>query len=215
MSEGIQAFLRTVNPPHDEIQQEMAAYADDHGFSIIGPEAGGLLRSVARMADARRIFEFGSGFGYSASWFLRGMADGGEIVLTEFDADEIEMAEEFFKRAGMADRARFEHGDAMDAVTRHNGPFDVVLIDHQKEMYPEAFEAVREKLPLGSVVVADNVMRTPVVQYFEGNAERPENARTQGLVKYLETVRADDGFHTVVLPVGNGLALSTREQSES
>jgi predicted O-methyltransferase YrrM len=207
------AFLRAVNPSHDAIQREMAAYADEHGFPIIGPQAGGLLRSIAGATGARRIFEFGSGFGYSAYWFLRGMPEDGEIVLTEFDADEIEMAEEFFERADLADRAHFEHGDAMDAVDRYEGPFDVVLVDHRKELYPAAFDAIREKLPRGAIVVADNIMRTPVMQYFGGDAERPTEASARGLVEYVEAVRADDDFHTVVLPVGNGLALSTRERT--
>jgi len=135
------------------------------------------VRSVARATDARRVFEFGSGFGYSAYWFLRGMPDGGEIVLTEFDADEIEMAEEFFGEAGVADRAHFEHGGVMDAVTRYDGPFDVVLIDHQRGMHPEAFEAVRGKFPTGGVV-ADNVMQTPVVQYV-GERPRSQHARVR------------------------------------
>lgn len=207
------AFLRAVSPAHDEIQQEMAAYADDHGFPIIGAEAGGLLRSVARTADAQRVFEFGSGFGYSAYWFLQGMPADGEIVLTEFDADELEMAEEFFERAGLHDRARFEHGDAMTAVTRHDGPFDVVLIDHQKASYPDAFAAIRGKLPVGSVVVADNIMRSSVMQYFGADADLPDDDSARGLIEYVETVRSDEDFHTTILPIGNGLALSTRERA--
>lgn len=207
------AFLQAVSPTHDEIQQEMAAYADDHGFPIIGAEAGGLLRSLARVTDARRVFEFGSGFGYSAYWFLQGMPSDGEIVLTEFDADEIEMAEEFFERAGLDDRASFEYGDAMDAATHYEGPFDVVLIDHQKEMYPDAFAAIRGKLPVGSVVIADNIMRSSVIQYFGADAERPGDDSARGLIEYIETVRADDDFHATIVPVGNGLALSTRERA--
>lgn len=212
-SDDVRAFLGAVSPTHDEIQHEMVAYADDHGFPIIGRQAGGLLQSVARARDAERVFEFGSGFGYSAYWFLQGMPTDGEVVLTEFDREEIELAEEFFERAGLADRAHFENGDALETVAQYDGPFDVVLIDHQKSMYPDAFEAVREKLPVGSVVIADNIMRTPVMAYFRGDADRPDGDSARGLVEYLEMIRADDDFHTIVLPVGNGLAISTRERA--
>lgn len=213
VSTEIQQFLHATGPEHDEIQQEMAEEADEQGFPIIGPEAGGVLRSMARATDAQHVFEFGSGFGYSAYWFLLGMPEEGDIVLTEVDAGELAMAEEFFERAGLADRATFEQGDALETVDRYTGPFDIVLIDHQKDRYPDAFEAVRDALPVGSVVVADNVMRDPVVRYFAGDGDFPDGSSARGLVEYLELVRGDSDFHTVVLPVGNGLAVTTREQA--
>jgi len=215
LSEQASQYLRATGPAHDEIQQEMAAHADEHDFPIIGPDAGGALRAVAGVRGARRAFEFGSGFGYSAYWFLQGMPDDGEVVLTEIDADELAMAEEFFERAGLADRATFERGDALEIVDRYDGEFDVVLIDHQKHRYAEAFETIRDQLPVGAAVVADNIMRGAVdfrdlLPYFEDGDPLPDDENTRGIAEYVETVRADDDFHTVVLPVGSGLAVSTR-----
>jgi caffeoyl-CoA O-methyltransferase len=217
LSEKVQRYLRATGPSPDDVQTEMTAYAAEHGFPIIGPDAGGVLRSLACATQAKRVFEFGSGFGYSASWFLRGLPEDGEVVLTEFDADELELAEEFLTRAGLADRAVFEHGDAMEVVAAYDGPFDIVLFDHQKDRYADAFAAVRDRLPVGAVVVADNVMQGPfslddLLAYVESDTARPADSNTRGIIDYLETVRTDADFHTVVLPVGNGLALTTRER---
>jgi len=218
LSDHARRYVRETGPQHDEIQAEMAAHADEHGFPIIGPDAGGLLRAIARVRGAERVFEFGSGFGYSASWFLQGMADDGEIVLTEFDEDELAMAEDFFERAGLADRAQFEYGDAMETIERYDGEFDVVLIDHQKHRYADAFRAIRDQLPVGAAVVADNIMSGAVdfrdiLPFFESGEPLPDDENTQRIAEYLETVRADEEFHTVVLPVERGLALSTRERA--
>jgi predicted O-methyltransferase YrrM len=215
-AETTRRFLRGVAPDHDEIQAEMATYADEHGFPIIGPEAGGVLRLLARLTEAGAVFEFGSGYGYSALWFLKGMAADGRVVLTEHDPAELEMAREFLDRAGYADRATFEAGDALDAVERHDGPFDLVLIDHQKSRYAEAFAAVRGKVAPGGVVVADNVLRGPVdvealtARTVEGADLPAGDSGTRGIADYLDAVRSDEAFETVVLPVGNGLAVSTR-----
>jgi len=214
LSETAERYLRATGPTHDEIQAEMAAFASEEGFPIIGPDAGGLLRTLAVATGAERIFEFGSGFGYSAYWFLQGTPDG-EIVLTEFDAHELAMAEEFFEQAGLSGRATFEYGDAMETIERYDGPFDIVLVDHQKERYADAFDAVAEKLPVGSVVVADNVMRGPIdlealLAYFESGDPLPDDASTQGIAEYVETVRDAAGFQTTVVPVGSGLAITTR-----
>ena len=217
LPDDIERYLRATGPGHDDVQQEMVVAAAERQFPIIGPDAGGVLRSYARATNAMTVFEFGSGFGYSATWFLQGMPEEGTVVLTEFDEEEVEMAKTFFQEAGLTHRAIFEHGDAMDIVERYNGPFDLVLIDHQKEQYADAFEAVRDKLPVGSVVIADNVISgavslEDVLPYVEGKEGLPDESRARGIVRYLETVRADEDFHTVVLPVGNGLAVTTRER---
>jgi predicted O-methyltransferase YrrM len=214
LTEQTRRFLEATAPAHDEIQAEMAAYADEHGFPIVGRTAGGVLRSVARLTDAERVFEFGSGYGYSASWFLRGMPGDGEIVLTEEDADELALGEEFLARAGYADRVTFEPGDAMETVHRYDGPFDVVLIDHLKALYADAFELVRQKVRPGGAVVADNVLRggidpEAVLTALEGGP-LPEDDNSRGMVDYVRTVRDAPAFETVLLPVDEGLALSTR-----
>jgi predicted O-methyltransferase YrrM len=216
LPDEMRQFLRAVGPEHDDIQAEMATYAEEHGFPTIGREAGGVLQTLARLTDAGRVFEFGSGYGYSATWFFRGMDNSGEVVLTEHDPDELALAREFLERAGVADRARFEGGDALEIVERYAGPFDVVLVDHQKTRYATAFEAVRDLVPRGGVLVADNVTGGPVdfaaltAHLADGTPLPAADASTGGIADYLATVGADDAFETLALPVGQGLAVSTR-----
>ena len=215
LTDPARRFLAATAPEHTAIQAEMAELADDWGFPIIGPEAGAVLRLLARLTDADRVFEFGSGFGYSATWFLRGGA--GSVVCTEFDADEAERGVAFAADGGYADRVTFEVGDAMETVDRYDGPFDVVLIDHQKERYADAYRAVLPKVRSGGVIVADNIARGPIdfvdlVAHFEAGEPLPDaavDAETRGIGEYVGTVRSDDAVETAVLPVGSGVAVST------
>ncbi len=165
LPEELARFVRAVGPDPTPVQVEMAEHAAAEGFPTVGESVGGVLALLARMVDARRAFEFGSGFGYSASWLARALPADGEVVLTEEDAEELDLAREFFDRAGHVDRAAFEAGDAHDALERYDGPFDVVLIDHHKPRYREAFEAVRPLVPTGGVVVADNAMTAAPIDF--------------------------------------------------
>lgn len=211
----IRQFVSLAGPASDATQRDMEAHAEDASFPVIGPEAGGILLALAEATGAGRVFEFGSGFGYSATWFARGMDEDGEIILVEVDADELELATEFLDDAGYAPTFRYEPGDAVEVIERYDGPFDIVLVDHDKVRYVDGFERVRGKVAPGGIVVADNMMRgpAPFEDVLAGLAGEPAgDERTAGIVDYLGRVRADPDFVTVVLPVGSGLALSVRRR---
>jgi len=210
-------YLQAVGPQPDDVLREMHDRAQSEGFPHVGPALGGWLQLLARMVDAERVFEFGSGFGYSAYWFARALPDDGEIVLTEVDEDELQQAREYLARGGYDDLARFEHGDAMETIERYDGSFDAVLIDHQKHRYADAFEAVRDSVAPGGVVVADNVMGGGSIEFESllrawSDAEplSTDEEMTGGIDDFLQAVTGDPAFETAVLPVGEGLSVSHR-----
>ncbi|ELY70064.1 O-methyltransferase [Natrinema versiforme] len=216
LTDEIARFVRAAGSAPDETLIEMDEFAAAEGFPHVGPGVGAFLRFVARLNGAERVFEFGSGYGYSAYWFAEALPDDGEIVLTEVDEDELDLAREYMAAGGYDDIARYELGDAMATINRYDGPFDIVLIDHQKERYADAFEAVREMVPVGGVIVADNAITASVVdfddllEWAEGTAPEDVNGHTKGVIDYLETVRADPAFETVIVPLGEGIAVSYR-----
>lgn len=216
LSEAVTSIATAVGPEPDEIIRKMDERAERDGFPTVGPEVGGWLSLLARAVGAERIFEFGSGFGYSAYWFARGLGSDGEIVLTEIDADELDAAKSYFERGGVTERAQFEHGDAIEIVRAYDGPFDVVLLDNEKERYVEAFEAVRGKLRPGSLVLADNAVAAGVVDAEDvqalvaGDSRPAATDASAGIADYLDHVRSVEEFETSLLPLGEGVAVSIR-----
>jgi len=213
-ADGIAQFVEAVAPEHDSVQREMAAHGDREGFPTVGRGAGAALAMLTRLTDAERVFEFGSGFGYSASWFLRAGAD--RVVLTEHDADELSLAREYLGGAGYPGEAVYREGDAVEIVEEYDGPFSLAFVDHQKRRYVDAFERVRGKLRPGGAVVADNILAGPAdyeaILYHLRTGEPLGDADgfTRGVAAYLDRVMADDAFETSVLPVGEGLTVSVR-----
>lgn len=214
---ALDAFLEAMAPRHDAVQRAMAERAADEGFPIVGRVVGGLMHQLVIASGARRCFEFGSGFGYSAYWIARGLPADGQVILTEEDADELAAAEEFFAQGALADRATFETGDAMAVIDRYDGPWEFVHLDHDKERYRAAFEAVRASIPPGGVVVADNAITAGpmdtegllrAVANDDGDVDLDD--MTAGVRDYLVTVREDPDFATTVVPIGSGLAVSVR-----
>jgi len=210
---AIRDVLAAVGPASTSVQREMEAHAEETGFPIVGPEVGGLLRLLARAVGAERVFEFGSGFGYSATWFAQAVPDDGQVVLTELDADELERARAYIAEAELADVAVFEHGDAFDVFEAYEGPFDVVLLDSEKHRYPDAIEPIREKLAPGGMLVADNALAArydpeEVAAAVGDGAPGDVADDVAGVVEYLERMRDDPDFETALLPLGEGISVS-------
>jgi caffeoyl-CoA O-methyltransferase len=212
--DDVETFAATVGPRPDDVLREMDERAEETGFPTVGPAVGGWLQQLAGVVGAERVFEFGSGYGYSAYWFARALPNDGEIVLTEIDVEELDDARENLARGGFEDIARFELGDAIDIVEEYDGPFDLVLIDNEKDRYVEAFEAVRSKVPVGGVVVADNMTAGPFefeeIHRLVVEGGDSDNDMATGVAAYLEHVRSDDAFETTLLPLGEGLAVTRR-----
>lgn len=213
LDDTIEAFLDAANPAPSPVLEEMTAYGRDQDFPTVGPNVGQCLRVVATLAGARRVFEFGSGFGYSAAWFLGALPADGELVLTDYDADNLDTAREFLDRVDGDATVRYEVGDALATFERYDGPFDVVLVDHEKAEYADAFRKIRDELADGGVVVADNMMSGPVDPEAVTAALRgadPADDHTAGVARYIEVVRDDPGFETAFVPLGEGIAVSVK-----
>ena len=217
LDDDVARFVRAMTPDTDAVFDEMAAANIEDGVPIVGPEVGATLRIVARLADATRVFEFGSGRGYSAYWLAPVIPTDGEIVLTDFEAANMDTARSTFERGGFADRARFEVGNAFETYRQYEGPWDVVLLDNLEGEYVETLELVRDDVPAGGVVCADNVMAGPAVQEdlalaaLEGAPDWDAmDETTRGVVEYLFAVRDDDAFETALFPVGEGLVVSVK-----
>src|SRR5512132_3988737 len=108
---------------------EMEAEGEERGFPIIGRLVGVTVELLARSVGAKRVFELGSGFGYSAYWFSRAVGPGGEVHATDGDPANEQKALDYLSRAGLAESIRWHVGDAVENLAAVDGELDVVYDD--------------------------------------------------------------------------------------
>jgi len=193
----------------DEVLAEMHALARERSFPIVGPEVGRLLAQVARMVGAKRIFELGSGFGYSTLWFARALAAmGGEghVWHTDGDPENTDRARAFLERAGIADRVTFLTGDARELIQTVDGDFDIVFCDIDKEQYPSAYELFADRVRVGGAVIIDNLV-------WSGRVARgDESDSSRGIAEYIARMWGDERFVSSLMPVRDGVGISVRRR---
>jgi predicted O-methyltransferase YrrM len=182
----------------------MEALAAKRGFPIIGPAVGQLCYVMARAIGARKVFECGSGFGYSTWWFSRAVGPDGEVHHTDGSQENSEAARGFLDQAGLAPRVRFHVGDAREILAGAVGPFDVIFNDIDKEGYPDVLPLVREKLRVGGLFITDNMLWSGRI--FEEGGE-PSTLGVRELTRLLREAR---DFDTTLVPIRDGVTVSLR-----
>src|SRR5256885_6926512 len=73
----LSAYLDGLVPERHPELRAMEQYAAEHDFPIVGPACAHVCYQVARMIGARRVFELGSGYGYSTAFFARAVKENG------------------------------------------------------------------------------------------------------------------------------------------
>lgn len=205
---AVDRYMKDLAAGDDEpILLEMEALATEESFPIIGRLCGRTLELLARSISARRIFEMGSGFGYSAYWFSRATGPEGEIHLTDTDPDNEGQALDFLGRAGLAGPIRYHVAGAFDAFAETEGDFDIVYCDIDKDGYPEAWRLARERVRVGGMFLCDNVLWSGRVT-GEVADDRPQY--TEAIKELNRVVEADDGYRTTIVPTRDGVLVALR-----
>jgi len=207
---AIDRYLHDLASPDDPVLREMELLAAERSFPIVGPQVGALLQLLARVVSARRVIELGSGFGYSAYWFARGVGPAGRVTLTEGSAELSAEAERFLRRGGLLDRARIEVGDALSILDRIGGEYDIVFCDIDKERYPEVLEPAAAALRPGGLLICDNMLWFGAVL-----EDRPREPSTRGVQELTRRLFDSPDFQTVLLPVRDGVSVSIYRGSDA
>lgn len=189
----------------EPLLEEMEAYAREHKFPIVGPECGRVLRQVALLTNAKRVFEMGSGYGYSTLWFARALPADGRVFHTDGDPANTAKAREYLTRAGLQDRVAFKTGDALESLARTPGEFDVIFVDVDKHQYPEAFEQASARVRVGGAVLFHNAL-------WSGRVADPavSDKNTDGIRELVRRAWDSKDFLSSLMPMDDGLSLSVR-----
>ena len=173
---------------------------------------GQLLFVLARMQSAQTVLEVGTLGGYSTIWLARAVSPNGRLVTLEIEPAHAEVAGDNLVRAGMSKNVDVRVGPALkilpQLVDEYPTGFDMVFIDADKTGYPDYWHWALKLAHVGTLIVADNVVR-------DGAVADPANSdpSVEAIRHYLKLVAAEPRVcSTVIQTVGpkgyDGLSLA-------
>ncbi len=203
--QNLMDYIDSLVPPRPPEMQTMETEAEWTNFPIIGPTSGYLCYQVARMISARRIFELGSGFGYSTSWFARAVTEngGGEVFHVVWDENLSRQARAHLSALGYGDIIHYHVGEAVQTLREASGLFDLIFNDIDKQDYPNSLPVIAEKLRPGGVLIVDNMLWHGRI--FDGKDHSQE---TEGIRELTGLLTNNSEWVTTLIPVRDGVMLA-------
>jgi predicted O-methyltransferase YrrM len=168
----------------------------------VGEEAGRFLALLVGALRAKRALELGTSLGYSAVWLGRALrATGGTLTSIEYDEKLFLLAKDNLTKAGLSNVIELEHGDAAELLEKLSGPYDIILQDCDKRLYPRLLGRCVELTRRGGIIVADDTL-------FKPRGVDPKFS--DPVDEYNRLVFADERLYSTILPIGDGLTVSLR-----
>ena len=204
----VQDYLTSLIPPREPELRKMEEYAQKNNFPIIGPACGYYCYQLARMLNAKSIFELGSGYGYSTAWFAKAVREngGGVVHHTVWDEDLSKRAKAHLSTLGSADVVEFHIAEAVETLRQTDGPFDIIFNDIDKEGYPDSLPIIKEKLRHGGLLIIDNMI-------WHGQILDPNNheTSTEAIRRFTRDITSDLDWIVSLILARDGMIVAYKK----
>ena len=177
---------------------------EELGAESVGNGVGSVLQMLAAAIGAKAVMEIGTGAGASGLWLLGGMPADGILTTIDLETEHQRAARDAFAAAGIAhQRTRVIAGRALEVLPRMtDGAYDLVVVDADKEEYPDYLAQATRLLRRGGTLVMT----------WSDRESDPANrdAETRTLREVGRSIREHDQFIVSLLPVGEGLLVAVK-----
>jgi len=190
LDDRLRAVLQRLEE-EDAEERERGLPASERSRAVARTTGQFLFGLVAPQWDCE-VLEVGASRGYSSLWLAAGVRYfGGHLTSLENDPAKTAAWRANIAEAGLEESVDLLEGDAAETIPGIDDVFDIVFLDAEKNDYERLFQAARQKLEPGALVIADNVL---------------SHADTLGA--YVEARQSDPTLESVTVPLDRGLEIS-------
>ena len=207
------AFINSLDKGNSLFLYELEKYAHATGVPIIRTQTQSLLRFLLTVKKPERILEVGTAIGFSAL-LMSEAAPEAQITTIEKYEKRIPLAKENFRKAGKEDRITLLEGDAADILKELTGTYDFIFMDAAKGQYIHFLPDILKLLAPGGLLISDNVLQDGDVVESRFAVTRRNRTIHARMRDYLYELKHHPELETVILPVGDGVTLSTKKVQE-
>ncbi|MDY3918816.1 MAG: O-methyltransferase [Candidatus Limivivens sp.] len=210
VNERMVAYINSLDMGNTPLLDEIEAQARRDLVPIVRREMQSFLKMLLAVKQPMRILEVGTAVGFSALLFCEYAPAGCHVTTIEKYEKRIPTARENFRRAGREEQITFLTGDAAEILKELNGSFDFIFMDAAKGQYIHFLPEVMRLLEKGGLLVSDNVLQDGDLIESHYAVERRNRTIYKRMREYLYVLKHDERLETSIIPLGDGVTVSTR-----
>ena len=210
VDERLVTYINSLDRGNTEVLDTIEREALDSYVPIIRKEMQSFLKLLLAMQKPKRILEVGTAVGFSAILMAEYNPYPCEIVTIENYEKRIPIARENFVRAGKEEQITLIEGDATEVLKTLDEPFDMIFMDAAKGQYINFMPDILRLLKKDGVLVSDNVLQDGDIIESHFVVTRRNRTIHKRMREYLYELTHRDDLVTAVLPIGDGITLSTK-----
>lgn len=212
VDERITTFINSLETENSEILEAVEREALDAYVPIIRKEMQSLLKVLLMIQKPMCILEVGTAVGFSALLMSEYAPEGCKITTIENYKKRIPVARENFRRAGRENQITLIEGDALEVLQDLAGNYDFIFMDAAKGQYIHYMPEVLRLLKAGGTFVSDNVLQDGDIIESRFAVERRNRTIHARMRDYLYELKHHEDLVTSILPLGDGVAVSTKKE---
>ena len=171
---------------------------------LSGHLQGRILSMFSKLVNPQNILEIGTYTGYSALCLAEGLKTNGSLHTLDINEECTSVANRYFKKSNFCKNIIQHIGEATEIIPNLNCNFQLAFIDADKKNYSNYFDAIIDKIDIGGLIIADNVLWSGKVTKEEKDYE------AVALDEYNKKMLKSDRVETILLPVRDGLMISRK-----
>ena len=168
---------------------------------LSGHLQGQFIRLISKVLQPKNILEIGTFTGYSAICLADGLQEDGRLFTIDINEELKEMTENYFRKAGIAEKINYLIGNAAEIIPQLDVMFDLVFIDADKVNYSKYYDLAFDKVRSGGIILADNVLWSGKV------TEANPDDETRALMAFSDKIQADARVENVLITQRDGLMM--------
>ncbi len=210
VDERLVTYINSLETGNTPILEQIEQEAIEAYVPIIRKEMQQFLKMLLAVKRPLRILEVGTAVGFSAILMAEYDPVHCEITTIENYEKRIPIARENFKRAGKEEQITLLEGDATEVLKTLEEPYDFIFMDAAKGQYIHFLPDIIRLLGEQGVLVSDNVLQDGTIIESRFVVTRRNRTIHKRMRDYLYELTHRDDLVTAVLPIGDGITVSSR-----
>lgn len=210
VEERLVTFINSLGTGNTEILETIEKEAIADYVPIIRKEMQQFLKTLLAIKRPERILEVGTAVGFSSILMAEYNPVPCRITTIENYEKRIPTALENFRRAGYEEKITLLPGDAAEVLKTLTEPYDFIFMDAAKGQYIHFMPEIMRLLGKDGVLVSDNVLQDGDIIESHFVVTRRNRTIHRRMRDYLYELTHMEELVTSVLPIGDGITVSTR-----